>query len=114
MTGRQGSAIVDAMAALVLAGVALTILARAGRTAGAALHTTAETAAVLDLAAARLERLRRWPVPDGTDTLVDASGTSYLRSWSSTGGRGLTRQLSVTVALAGGRRRVTLAGQAFP
>ena len=114
MTGHRGSAIVDALAALVLAGAALSMLARAGRVAGAALRTTAETAALLDVAATQLERLRLWPVPDGTDTVLDADGTGYRRSWSSTGGRGLARQVSVTVALAAGHRSLTLAGRAFP
>jgi hypothetical protein len=112
MSPNRGAAIADALVALVVAGMGLTVLA--GRSSGVALRTTTETASLLDLAAARLEALRLWPTADGADTGLDPHGLAYHRTWVTTGGRGLPRQLSVAVTTVGGHRRVSLSGEAFP
>ena len=114
MTGRHGFALIDAMAAVVVAGCALALLARTGRVVGATVHATAETSALLDLSNQQLERLRRWPQANGTDNVNGVNGAHYARTWSSTGGRGLPRQLSVTATITTSHRSVTLSSRAYP
>ena len=112
MTARHGSAILDALGAAVVAGMALVVLVRAAAVTGAAVRTTADVAALIDIATAQVERLRRVPAADATDTIVHTDGRSYQRQWSSTGGRGLPRQLSVTARST--HRHLTLSTQVFP
>ena len=112
MTAQRGSAIIDALGAMVVAGIALVVLVRAAAVTSGAVRTTAEVAALIDITTAQVERLRRVPAADVTDTIVHTDGRSYQRQWSSTGGRGLPRQLSVTARST--RRSLTLSTQVFP
>lgn len=112
MTATRGSLVVEALVAIALAGGALALLAQGGRTAGSSARTVTQVAAALDVAAERLDALRAWPAPDGSDFVHPANRPECRRSWSSTGGRGLPRSLVVTVT--SGRHHIVLASEAFP
>ncbi len=97
----SGSALVDALVAASLAG-----LAAGGLVASAALGTRSlvlirDTNNALAFAGQRLEALRAGPRAGGTDAPIACDGTVYARRWSVAGGRGTPVTLSVRVGWRG-------------
>jgi Tfp pilus assembly protein PilV len=108
---RSGFAVVEALVALLLAGVAIAALA-AGASAGVRhVRLARERSTALALAADRLDALRAGPRDTGSDE-IDVAGTRYVRRWRSDGGRGTPLRLGVEVGWADGH--VTLESGAFP
>jgi hypothetical protein len=114
MTARrvQGSALVEALVATALAGIALGGLTGAAVLATRSLVLVRDTANALALAGERLETLRVGPRTDGADAPRTRDGTDWTRSWRVSGGRGTPAGLSV--GLACDRRTVDLSTEVFP
>lgn len=112
MSAQRGSALMDAMAAAIVTGLALAVLVYAGHVTATTLALTADTAGLLDVAGTQLEHLRRWPAADGSATVHHLDGRTYQLAWSSLDGRGLPRQITVTATSA--QRTLTVSSQAFP
>lgn len=108
----QGSALIEALVATVLAGIALGGLTCAAVLATRSLVLVRDTANALALAGERLEALRLGPRADGADAPRTCDGTDWTRSWTVNGGRGTPAGLSVRVAC--GRRTVDLSTEVFP
>ena len=119
MTARNGArtrpeagvAVVDALVALGLTGVALAGLAGAAAASVRHLRLARERSVAVALATNRLEALRAGPRGDGRDE-PDLAGTPAVRTWSSDGGHGDVARLHVEVVWPGGS--VRLESEAFP
>ncbi len=106
-----GFALVEVLAALLLASIGVAGLAAAAAAAVRHVQLARERSIAVALAADRLDVLRAGARTAGRDEF-DLAGSRYAVSWRSTGGRGGAVQLHVEVAWAGGR--VRLDGGAFP
>jgi hypothetical protein len=112
MRGNRGWAVIDALASLGLAGVAIAGIAATGGLALRTLRVARDTNATIALATERLEALRAGPRANGSDTTTATDGTVFTRTWQVTDGRGHATQLSVDVR--GGGRAVALTSEVFP
>jgi len=94
---RRGSSVAEALVAAALAGVALAGLASAAAVATASLALARDTALGLALAGERLEALRAGPRDTGDDVVRGPAGTTFVRTWTASDGRGLPASLAVRV-----------------
>jgi hypothetical protein len=105
LTGRSGSVLVEALAALAMTAVAASVVAVGAATSGAALLGARRDAAATVLALARAEALRAGPCGAGSDS-TPADGVTYGGSWTCADGRGRPDDVGVTVAWPGHRLAV--------
>jgi Tfp pilus assembly protein PilV len=100
-----GFAVVEALVALLLAGVAISVLAASAAATVRHVRLARDRSIAVALAADRLEGLRAGPRDGGRDE-IDAAGIRWVRTWSSDGGRGTPVQLQVEVEWPEGRVRL--------
>jgi Tfp pilus assembly protein PilV len=94
-----GFAVVEALVALLLAGIAIAALTASAAATVRHVHLARQRSVALALASDRLEALRAGSRDAGRDE-IDAAGTRYVRTWTSDGGRGAPVRLQVEVAWA--------------
>ena len=106
-----GFAVVEALVALLLAGVAISVLAASAAATVRHVRLARERGVAVALAADRLEGLRAGPRDTGRDE-IDAAGVHWVRTWSSGGGRGSAVILRVQIEWPDGH--VNLDGAVYP
>ena len=110
--GRRGSAIVDALVGAALAAIAIAGLAGTATVAARGLRLARDTGTALALANERLETLRAGPRVDGEDRWQAPDGTTFTRTWTTTGGRG--RPAALATRIGWGARSFALGSEAMP
>jgi Tfp pilus assembly protein PilV len=106
-----GFAVVEALVALVLAGIAIAALVASAAATVRHVRLARDRSIAVALAADRLEGLRAGARDTGRDE-IDAAGSRWLRTWSSDGGRGSPVRLQVQVEWADGH--VSLDSAVYP
>ena len=109
---QHGSALIEALVAVTLAGIAIGGLTGVAALATRSLVLVRDTDNALALAGERLEALRAGPRGDGADAPAARDGTVFARTWQVGGGRGMPAELSVRVGF--GSRAVTLSTETLP
>jgi Tfp pilus assembly protein PilV len=107
----HGFAIVEALVALLITAVAVAGLTASAAAAIRHVRLARERGTALALATDRLDALRAGPRDIGRDE-IDVTGTHYVRTWSSTEGRGEPSRLAVEVIWPGGH--IELESGAYP
>jgi len=107
----RGFAIVEALVALMITAVAVAGLTASAAAAIRHVRLARERGTALALATDRLDALRAGPRDTGRDE-IDVTGTHYVQTWSSTGGRGEPWRLAVEVMWPGGH--IELESGAYP
>jgi len=107
----RGFAIVEALVALLITAVAVAGLTASAAAAIRHVRLARERSTALALATDRLDALRAGPRDAGRDE-IDVTGTRYVRTWNSTGGRGEPWRLAVEVVWSGGH--IDLESGAYP
>ena len=111
MSTTGGSALVEALLALLLAGVAIGGMASAAATGARLLALARVDSAATALGREQEEALRAGPRGSGTDTVVRGD-VAFVRAWSAGVGRGRPDRLAVSVSWPG--HHVDVASEALP